>query len=66
MDTFFKFFSIVFRVKYPLRPIHGIVLYAGIYGSTNTGIKKRFRDYVTENFERVAHALECTFHVSEI
>ena len=25
-------FSIVFRVKYPLRPIHGIVLYAGIYG----------------------------------
>ena len=22
-----------FRVKYPLRPIHGIVLYAGIYGT---------------------------------
>ena len=38
MDTFFikniHSFSIVFRVKYPLRPIHGIVLYAGIYGST--------------------------------
>ena len=26
-------FFIVFRVKYPLRPIRGIVLYAGIYGS---------------------------------
>ena len=23
-----------FRVKYPLRPIHGIVLYAGIYGTS--------------------------------
>ena len=37
MDTFFKFFlkvfSIVFRVKYPVRPIHGIVLYASIYGN---------------------------------
>ena len=42
MDTFLsfslKFFSIVFRVKYPLRPIHGIVLYAGIYG---TKVKER-------------------------
>ena len=26
--------SIVFRVKYPLHPIHVIILYAGIYGSS--------------------------------
>ena len=26
-------FSIIFKVKYPLRPIHGFVLYVGIYGN---------------------------------